>query len=277
MRRLPQHVSLRLITRYDDGERFHHVWWVRLTLTRTSGPIRTFPIRRQTIFDRPYTQKEREFKEACRRDGGIPVIGRLSAYFSDDPQFGKMTPIAKDKSAVLIDAVKKALDQQDLSGLLNLYHWEHAEDETRNYVRSEMSQLLRRKVESVNVVPKRFGGKLHHWQAFQTFDPNLPVLGYLVFAFSPNDGQQHEARSLWLELGMRDGQLRLVNYVEKSFSPPREEFQLEATAHLEPLSDSTYEHSWTIKSPEIFVSARMANQEVWLMTKKGKIPGSLAK
>jgi hypothetical protein len=66
-------------------------------------------------------------------------------------------------------------------------------------------------------MPRRFGGRLRHWQGFQTWDPNLPVLGYIALEFKDPEGP----RSMWLEFGEAQGHARLVNYIVSQDDRPR--------------------------------------------------------
>lgn len=68
---------------------------------------------------------------------------------------------------------------------------------------------------------------------------------------------------MWLELGSKNGELRLVNYLKKEHELPKTKLSLKARVHLEVLPDGSYQMSWTNVSPGPIVSAELANEEVW--------------
>ena len=221
--RLPKNVVLHQFVRYNDGTDVQHGWWVRLLLLRDDkSPLvgyGTFSlaIREEPAFRRPYTQKERLFWNEVRRTHGIPLLNRLVAYFDEDPKFDVPQRFAPQEADRLADAVKKAIKDSKVDDLLKTYYWEGVDKDTRAAVRAEAEKFASRRLSFVSVSPRRFGGRLHHWQGFKTWDPNLPVLGYIVVKFGDTAGP----RSVWLEFGESQGGTRLVNYIVSQDDGPR--------------------------------------------------------
>ena len=208
-RRLPKDVVLRQFVRYDEGTCVEHGWWLRLNLMRQNKCPISLTIRQKSVFSRPYTQKERQFQDEIRRTGGIPTLNRLVAYFDEDPKFAAVQKFSAPKADLLADAVKKALKEKKVDDLLKTYHWDAVDEETRTYVREEAERFVKLQLASVTVSPRRYGGRLTNWKGFKIWDPNLPVLGYIVLKFAGKD----EPKSVWLEFGETPDGARLVNYI----------------------------------------------------------------
>lgn len=207
---------------------------------------------------------ERAFKR--RWGDSLPLLNRLSAYFADDPRFGEETKIARVAAEQLVAAVRQALDRKDLDALMALHYWDGVDRITREFVRGELQRLIDSDVTSINVVPRKYRGTLHHWQAFRTYEPNLPHAGYLEVSFAAPAGTK-KLRPLSLEIGLQDGQLRLLNYVESSFRPPKGKLSgPSTTSHLEPVGDGVYELSTTNDRVGPVLSAALANEEIWRVT-----------
>jgi hypothetical protein len=208
-RLLPKDVILRQFVRYNDGTRVEHGWWVRLLLMRHDKCPFCLSIRQKSIFPRPYNQKEREFQAEVSQRGFMPTLGRLVAYFDEDPKFETAQKFSVTEANRLADAVKKAVNEKNVEDLLKCYHWEKVDVATRTWVRKESEQLTKRQLATVSVSPRRFSGRLTNWWGFKIWDPNLPVLGYIVLKFSDKD----EPKSIWLECGETPDGARLVNYI----------------------------------------------------------------
>ena len=216
-RRLPKDVVLRQFVRYNDGTCVEHGWWVRLILMRQDTCPLSLTVRQEPAFRRPYTQKERQFQAEMRRTGLVPTMGRLVAYFEEDPKFAAVQKFSAQEADRLAQAVKKALQDGKTEDLLKTFHWEKVDEATRTWVRQEAEQLVKRQLAAVCVSPRRFGGRLTNWWGLRIWDPNLPVLGYVVLGFADKDAP----RSIWLEFGeTRDG-ARLVNYIVSRDDGPR--------------------------------------------------------
>jgi hypothetical protein len=216
-RRLPESISLWQFVRYDDGTDVQHGWWVRLMLKGDQRGTFSLAIREEPLLRRPYTQKERTFRNEVRQTGSIPTLNRLVAYFDEDPEFGSVQKFSAQETDRLADAVKKSIDGKNVDRLLAAYHWDQVDEATRSAVRSEAERVVKRQLSSISVMPRRFGGRLRHWQGFQTWDPNLPVLGYIALEFKDPEGP----RSMWLEFGEAQGHARLVNYIVSQDDRPR--------------------------------------------------------
>ena len=195
--------------RYNDGTGVEHGWWVRLMLLRDNQAPFILTVRQESLFRRPYTQKERLFQDEVRRIGhsnlepagrvlrrGPEVLGRTAILPARGRSAGRRREEGRSTTGRRTD-------------LLKTYHWEGVDQETRAAVSREAERLVKRRLASVSVSPRRFGGRLYHWQGFRIWDPNLPVLGYVVLEFADNAGP----KSVSLEFGeTRDG-ARLVNYI----------------------------------------------------------------
>jgi hypothetical protein len=263
-RRLPKNVILRQFVRYNEGTCVQHGWWVRLMLLRDGQAPFSLTIRQESVFRRPYTQKERLFQDEVRRRG-IGTMSRLVAYFDEDPKFGAVQGFPAQEADRLADSIKKAVNDGKAEDLLKTYHGEGVEEGTRAEVRSEAEQLVKRQLRSVSVKPRRFGGRLRHWRGFQMWEPNLPVLGYVVLEFADGDGP----RSAWLEFGKTQDGARLVNYVVTQDDGPlmigkplSRPIRVRALATVHP------EHGWDefhfqIDAPDELPALQNANLELW--------------
>jgi beta-lactamase regulating signal transducer with metallopeptidase domain/thiol-disulfide isomerase/thioredoxin len=272
-RRLPKNIILRQFMRLYDDTSVEHGWWVRLIIMRDNAAPSSITIRQEPLFQRPYTQKERMFHEETRQNG-IPTMGRLVAYFDDDPKFNEVQTFSRQEADRLADAVKKALSDKKTDDLLNAYDWERVDKETRASVRKEAEQFMKRQLPSVSVSPRRFGGNLMHWQGAKTMEPNLPVLGYIVLDFADEDVPS----SVSLEFGQTKDGARLVNYIVtkddftrligKPFSGP---FQVRGYTMMHP-EKGWYELFDEIVAPDEFAILRNANFEIWKIHPEKYVP-----
>jgi hypothetical protein len=264
-RRLPGNVVLRQFVRYNEGTCVRHGWWVRLMLLRDNrGPF-TLTIREEPVFRRPYTQMERFFQEEVRQ-GGMGTLSRLVAYFDEDPKFAEAQRYLPQETDRLAKRVQKAINDRKAEDLIKTYYWEGVDEATRTAVRTEAEKLAMRQLSSVDVCPRRFGGRLQLWRGLKTWGPNLPVLGYLVLEF--NDRER--PRSVWLEFGEMQGRARLVNYIVthddspqligKRLSKPIRVYGGGSTVHPE---KGWSEFHVQIDAPDELPALQQANFEIW--------------
>ena len=157
-------------------------------------------------------EKERQFREEVKRNGGMPTIGRLVTYFDEDPKFNQITGRSADYEK-LVSAARAALDKGNVDEFLTLFYWEGADGALREFVKREITALTKRKVQMITVERKRFQGELIQRQGFVRYGSNLPVEGYLDFVYAPPE--KHEPLSLRLEMGEHQGQPRFVCHVVK--------------------------------------------------------------
>jgi hypothetical protein len=271
-RRLPKDVVLRHFVRYNDGTGVQHGWWVRLLLVRdskspfVSNGTFSLTIRQESPFRRPYTQKERQFQEEFHRTGSLPLMNRLVAYFDEDPKFGVVQNFSPQEADRLANTVKKATNDKKVDDLLMTYHWDGVDKETRGAVRAEAEKFVKRPLASVSVSPRRFGGRLHHWQGLKTWDPNLPVRGYVVLEFS----DAAEPKAVWLEFGETAGDARLVNYIVSRDDGPRMvgkpvsgTISMSGSIPLVHLGGGWYDFYLQIEAPDDWPALQNANFEVW--------------
>ena len=262
-RRLPRNVILRQFVRYNEGTCVQHGWWVRLMLLRDSHAPFSLTIREESLLRRPYTQKERLFQDEVRRRG-IGTMSRLVAYFDEDPKFGAVQRFPPQEADRLADSIEKAVNDGKAEDLRKAYYWEGVDDGSRAEVRSEAEQLVKRQLRSVSVAPRRFGGRLHHWRGFQTWDPNLPVLGYIVLEFADGAGP----RSVWLEFGKTQDGARLVNYIVTQDGPLMIGKPLSRPIRVHAVSSVHPENGWDefhfqIDAPDELPALQNANLELW--------------
>ncbi len=265
--RLPKEIVLRQFVRYDDGTGVEHGWWVRLILMRQDKCPFGLPIRQESIFRRPYTQKERQFRDEMRRRHLIPTMGRLVAYFDGDLKFGKVQEYSTQEADRLADAVKKAISDKNTDDLLKTYQWEKVAERTRKWVRGEVESLTKRQLSAVSVSPRQFGGRLTHWQGFQTWDPNLQVLGYVTLTFADKD----DPNPVSLEFGHAPGGARLVNYIVSRDDFPRMKgkplakggIQVQSFQMALPDNDWFDFYSQIENAPDELPGLQNANLELW--------------
>ena len=265
-RRLPKDVILRQFVRYNNGDCVEHGWWVRLLLMRQNKCPIGLTVRQESVFRRPYTQKERQFQDDVRRTGAVPTLGRLVAYFDKDPKFAAVRKFSAQKANRLADAVKEAVKAGKADDLMDCYHWDDVDEATLAWVRREAEQLVKRQLSAVSVQPRSFGGRLKHWWGLQIWDPNTPVLGYVVLEFK----DKNEPRSIWLEFGDTEDGARLVNYIVSHDDRPRMigkplpggGFRVGGFMTFHP------EHGWLesysqIDAPDELPALQNANLEIW--------------
>jgi hypothetical protein len=258
---LPKDVRLRNFSRYYNGHTMQHGSWVRLMLVdRKSSGVFSLSVRSKKIFDRPYSQIERQ-----QKNSHSTLIGRLITYFKDDPRFGSDFKPTADYDKLAADA-QNAIRKKDVDAFISLFHFDGVKknNSVRKFVRDEVEALLKRKVASTKFVPKGFTGNLLQWQAGTVYVANLRVEGYLSFALT--DQRKHEPASLKFEVGSADGKPRLVCYIVKSNS-------LKAGTKLTgPTSisgfyiqrnDGSLEAGFNIKAAVELKELERANGEIW--------------
>lgn len=266
---LPSNVYFRRFTSFDDGKQMQDVWWVRLVVETTDGPVYSVPVRTHQISRRPYTQMERQQNAG----DGMTLLNRVSSYRILPPPdvFPASIPKARDSQIeALLEKAETALKARDSVSLLNLYDWNNVSDSTREFVTAELNRLLSGTVHDVWYSPRE-GRDLSTWSAWQFYKPNLPVAGYLKISYTPEADKENSSSDdhqiLALELGVDDGELRIVNYIKDGgANPPPESLNPgpSITGHLESLADGTHLVTDIITNPGSLLSAHLANEEVRL-------------
>ncbi len=179
---LPANAYLRRFTRFDDEQQMQGVWWVRLYIEGSTPPVYSVPIRTVSIFARPYTQPERKQKVE-----GMTLINRFTSYFEEPPIIRlkeEFPQVAVDR---LKNAFRKAIYVKDLDSAKKLYHWQGVSDSTRDFATSELQMLFEASALSIKIEPRTLNGNLIHWSAYQHYEPNLPVAGYMQIEYTPHD------------------------------------------------------------------------------------------
>ena len=97
-------------------------------------------IRSKMIFERPYSQIERQ-----QRDSHLMLLNRLISYFREDPEFGTDLKPTADYEA-LVDDVQNAFKKKDSDAFIKLFHFDGVakDDSIREFVRDEVEALLKR-------------------------------------------------------------------------------------------------------------------------------------
>jgi beta-lactamase regulating signal transducer with metallopeptidase domain len=175
---VPSNAYFRRFTRFDDEQQMHGVWCVRLYLEGTNPLVYSVPIRTTELFKRPYTQLERK-----QNAEGITLLNRFTSYFEAAPTKGANEVITDNIR--LIGAFQRAVLANKLDDAMELYHWQGADDSIRNFVSSELKTLLKARALSIKIEPRTLDGKLVHWSAYQHYQPNLPVIGYMHIEYTP--------------------------------------------------------------------------------------------
>jgi beta-lactamase regulating signal transducer with metallopeptidase domain len=259
-KKLPPTAYFRRFTRFDDGQLMHRVWWVRLVITGDDPPVRSVPVRAKVFTSRSYTQMERQ----QHASGGLTLINRFSSYFEVPPNILLLAEFPQDaKNRLIADA--KAAIAGDADALQRVFQWEGVSKSTRQFVATELQQLRQAKIESIEIRPRNFKAKMVHWSAYQSYQPNLPIAGYLDVTYKPAASDPGPVRTLSLEMGRSGGELRLVNYVtlgERKLPSPLIK-GLSISGQLEPLADGTYLMSTITRNPGTLLSAHLGNEEIW--------------
>ena len=273
-RRLPKDAALWQFVRYNDDTAVEHGWWVRLMMQResprtTSSPIYSgafsLTIRQASLFRRTYTQQERLFQEECRRTGSMPTLGRLVVYFDEDPKFGQEQKFSAQEADRLAEAVKKAVEDRNANALMEAYDWEGVDPKAHAAVRAEAERIVKRRLASVTVSLRRFGGRLQQRLGFTIYDSNLPVLGYVVLEFADGDGP----KSISLEFGQTKESMRLVNSVivqddtSRWLGKPLPGRVSVQGFQMVDLGDGWMEMYERIEAPDELPGLKNANYELW--------------
>ena len=172
---LPPNAYFRRFTRFDDEQQMNGVWWVRLVVEGDDPPVYSVHVRTTQLFTRPYTQMERQ----QNAEQGLTLINRFVSYFEEQPTIRLREAFPKEAMDRLIGRFENAITKKDLEALKGLFHWQGASDSTREFVTAELRSLLISEIHSVKIEPKTLGGNLIHWSAYQHYQPNLDVIGYL--------------------------------------------------------------------------------------------------
>ncbi len=271
---LPSNVYFRRFTRFDDGKQMQDVWWVRLVVETGNGPVYSVPVRTTSLSARPYTQLERQQNAS----ENLTLLNRVSTYV-DEAKFRNMPsdvfiswniPKVHDSEIErFLEQTEAALRNRDLNALLAFHDWRENSESTREFVTAELNRLLSGTVHYVWYSPRE-GHQLTTWSAWQFYKPNLPVAGYLKISYSPEAGKENSSpddhQILALELGVDEGELRLVNYIKDGPANPPQELNPgpSITGHLEPLADGTHLVTDIITNPGSLLSAHLANEEIRL-------------
>ena len=256
---LPANAYFRRFTRFDDEQQMHGVWWVRLVVEGKDPPDYLVPVRTTPVFTRPYTQMERQ----QNAEKGLTLINRFVSYFEVQPNIRLKEAFSPEAMDRLIGIAKKAIEAKDLAAMKELFHWQDVSDSTREFVSSELQMLFKATIQSIKIEPRTLNGNLIHWSAFQHYQPNLPVVGFLEVEYTPQDSQSAK-KILSLELGKSGDDFRLVNYItlgERNL--PKDRVQgLSIRGNTELLKDGTKLLTDLITSPGLLISAHLANEEI---------------
>ncbi|TWU42372.1 hypothetical protein [Novipirellula artificiosorum] len=259
-KQLPATAYFRRFTRYDDGQRMNRVWWVRLVITSDEPPVYGVPVRTKEISWRSYTQMERQ-QNAAR---GVMLLNRFSSYFEVEPNILLKAEFPKDAQKRLIADTKAAIEG-DSAALARAFEWNGVSDSTREFATSELEQMRQANIESIKIRPRNFKAPMVHWSAYQHYQPNLPIVGYMDIDYRDASDQSQPLRTLSLEIGKLGDELRMVHYI-KDGKPklPKELVKgLSIRGQIEPLADGTYLLTNIITNPGSLLSAHLANEEVW--------------
>lgn len=258
---LPANAYFRRFTRLDDGSLFHGVWWVRLIVTTKEGRNHFVDVRSKTIFTRPLTQMERRQNKAQ----GPTLINRISSYFAEIPQVTEVK-VPRDQVDRLRSQFGLCLKNRDIEALKKLCVWAGTDQATQQFVANEFKALCQAKIESVDFESQRLQGNLITWSAYQQYQPNLPVVGFLKVKVAADQKANFAGTTLYLELGLSNKQLRLVNYVAdgKRNLPKRLPQGLSTTGHNAVQGDGRLVMTTLTSNPGSLISAHLANEEVWV-------------
>ncbi len=257
---LPSKAYFRRFTRFDDGKRMRGVWWVRLLVETKDGPVYSVPVRSTPLFARPYTQMERQQNAA----NGTTLINRFVSYFEEPPNILLLREFPKDAVDRFIGQTKAAIESKDLKAFQSLFEWKKTSDTTHEFVASEFRMLTESQIHSIKVTPPSLRGHLLHWSAWQLYQPNLEIVGYLDIEYSKTDDDRDDRKKLTLEMGKSGDDFRLVNYIPQGErNPPNGTIEgLSISGHLEPLADGTHLITDVITNPGALLSAHLANEEI---------------
>ncbi|WP_442511925.1 hypothetical protein SH528x_003675 [Novipirellula sp. SH528] len=258
---LPPNVYFRRFTRFDDEQQMRGVWWVRLCVEGDAPPMSSVPVRTTDHFTRPYTQLERQ----QNAEPGVTLINRFSSYFEDVPNILLPVDFPDGKEKRLIDRASDSIANKDIAAFESLFDWKDVSDSIRAFVKTEFQTLAASTIHGIKITPRNFRGELLHWSAYQYYQPNLPVVGYLEIEYSPTGDHAVGKKILSLEMGDAGADFRLVNYIEtgKRNLPTGKVMNLSMRGHIELLADGTFLVTSIITNPDTLISGHLANEEIW--------------
>ncbi len=132
---------------------------------------------------------------------GVALINRFSSYFEDAPNILLLAEFPQDAKDRLVADAQAAIGGSDPNAIERLYNWEGVSDSTRKFVVAELEQLRDAKIDSIEVLARNFKGELLHWSAYQQYQPNLPIVGYLDIKYRAVDDESAPQKILSLEMG----------------------------------------------------------------------------
>ena len=198
----------------------------------------------------------------------LPLINRFTSYYEEPPTIRLKEAFPQDAMDRLLGLVKKAIEAKNLDAIKALFHWQGASDSTREFVSSELQTLLDATILKIKIEPRMLNGNLIHWSAFQHYEPNLPVVGFLEIEYTILLKRFQEPsgpnKTLSLELGMSGNEFCPVNYVklgERNLPTGRVD-GLSMRGNTERLVDGTYLMTDLITNPGSLISAHLANEEI---------------
>ncbi len=177
---LPPNAYFRRFTRLDDEQQMQGVWWVRLVVKVDVPTVYSVPVRTTQLFTRPYTQMERQ----QNAEEGLTLINRFVSYFEEPPNIRLKEEFSKEAMDRMSGRFEKGIKEKDLEALVGLFNWQGTSDSTRDFVTAELRMLLLSETHSVKIEPRTFNGNLIHWSAYQHYQPNLDVIGYLEVEYT---------------------------------------------------------------------------------------------
>ena len=263
--RMPKGAKLKQFVRYDDGDRVLHGWWIRLMLFRKDRGPYSQTIRKQILFRRPYTQKERLYRTRVKSRGGFSSLSALISHFDADPNFNQpIKPSIDYKSLVTITKSVAAL-QGEFASLMKHSHLTGVTKAQRLEIESELRKLFKRPIDigGISFQRRRYKGTLRHWRGFVVYGANLSVEGYIKLPFT----DKKQPRAAYLEVGPVKGKPKFACTVAKidgltgRIGKPLPPFSLSAFTLATP-KKGVYERGVMIKAPGI-VDLQQANLEIW--------------
>ncbi len=180
---LPPNTYFRRFTRLDDEQQMQGVWWVRLVVKVDAPTVYSVPVRTTPLFTRPYTQMERQ----QNAEQGLTLINRFVSYFVEPPNILLKKEFSREAMDRLIGRFEKGIKQKDVEGLKELFNWQDTSGSTSDFVTAELRMLFLSEIHSVKIEPKTLRGNLIHWSAYQHYQPNVDVVGYLEVEYTLGD------------------------------------------------------------------------------------------
>jgi hypothetical protein len=120
---------------------------------------------------------------------------------------------AADLQADFVGAFRRASEQKDVEGILNLYCWESVPGDLKQTIRENVESEVRATLADVTVIAAEPGEYGPRQEGAVRWKPNLPVVAVLKAKFAPGSPGVLSISDASYLLGQKNGRYQMVVYV----------------------------------------------------------------